>query len=102
MVGIYKAKSSYIKTQLHQNTRNPKTFWRIIRGLLDPSIHATNDVRFINPATGEDIETGGEANFLDDYFINIVRNLNIYNHQPRLWIMFIMSIAVFASLMIFL
>ena len=29
---IYKAKSFYLKTQLHQNTRNPKKFWRIIRG----------------------------------------------------------------------
>ena len=74
---IQKAKADYIKNQLNNNTRNPKKFWRIIKDLLNPTLTPTVNAMFVNPNTGLDVQCGDEANFLNDYFINIVHNLHI-------------------------
>ena len=74
---IFKAKPNYIKNQLHQNSRNPKKFWRIIKNMLSPNREDVISASFVHPRTGQQVESGGEANFLNDYFINIVQNLNI-------------------------
>ena len=74
---IYKAKSEYIKVQLNQNSRNPKKFWRVIKGLINKTTDSLLNARFVDPNTGVEIDRGMEANFLNGYFVNIVRNLNI-------------------------
>ena len=73
---IYRAKADYIKTQLCRNNKNPKKFWRIIKDLLDPKVDKTGSARFVQ-GNGEYVEIGSEANFLNRYFIDIVKNLDI-------------------------
>ena len=74
---ICKAKCQYIKQQLSQNSRNPKKFWRIIKDMISPNMDMTANARFIDQTTKEYVDIGSEANFLNDYYSNIVRNLNI-------------------------
>ena len=74
---ISKAKGNYIKGQLNQNSKNPKKFWRIIKNIIAPSTDTTASTRFKDQQTGEYVEIGSEADFLNNYYINIVRNLNI-------------------------
>ena len=74
---IHRAKSDFIKTQLRQTARNPKKFWCIIKDLLNCRDDVTGNARFIDQNTNEYVEIGSEANFLNEYFINIVNNLNI-------------------------
>ena len=73
---IHRAKSDYIKSQLRSN-RNPKKFWRIIKDSLKPKDDVTMSARYIDPLNGEYVDTGNEANFLNEYFVNIVKNLYI-------------------------
>ena len=65
-------KGNYIKTQLNQNLKIQKTLWRIIKDLTSPKIDTKATARFIDPLNNAYV-----ANFLNHYFINIVRNLNI-------------------------
>ena len=74
---ICKAKGNYIKLQLNQNNRNPKKFWRIIKNMLTPRENATASARFRDSVNDEFVDIGTEADFLNNYFINIVRNLDI-------------------------
>ena len=74
---IHKAKSDYIQQQLNVHEKNPKKFWRIIKGLLNRSPDCTTNARFVDQNSTSEVEKGNEADFLNDYFINIVRNLNI-------------------------
>ena len=74
---VRKAKSEYIQRQLSINEKNPKKFWRTIKSLLSRSSDTTTNARFIDQSTHDEVERGTEANFLNEYFINIVRNLNI-------------------------
>ena len=74
---IRKAKSEYIQQQLTINEKKPKKFWRIIKGLLNRTSDCTVNACFIDQHTKMPVERGSEAEFLNDYFINIVRNLNI-------------------------
>ena len=74
---VRKAKSDYVQRQLIMNEKNPKKFWRVIKGLISPNTDCTANARFVDQDTKAYIERGSEANFLNDYFINIVRNLNI-------------------------
>ena len=74
---ICKAKSEYIQRQLTVNEKNPKKFWRIIKSFLDPSSDCTVNARFIDQNTKTLVLQGNEADFLNEYYINIVRNLNI-------------------------
>ena len=54
-----------------------KTLWRIIKDLTSPKIDTKATARFIDPLNNAYVANGSEANFLNHYFINIVRNLNI-------------------------
>ena len=54
-----------------------KTLWRIIKDLTSPKIDTKATARFIDPLNNVYVANGSEANFLNHYFINIVRNLNI-------------------------
>ena len=74
---VCKAKGNYIKTQLNQNSKNPKKFWRIIKDLTKPKFDMAATARFIDPTTNIHVDIGSEANFLNNYYIDIVRNLNI-------------------------
>ena len=74
---IRKAKSEFIKRQLTINESNPKKFWRIIKGLLCRTADSSSNAHFIDHNTQTQVEKGMEPEFLNDYFINIVRNLNI-------------------------
>ena len=57
--------------------KNPKKFWRVIKDLTNPITDLTKTARFIDPTTQEYVEIGSEANFLNNYFLNIVGNLDI-------------------------
>ena len=74
---MQKAKSDYIQRQLHINDKNPKKFWRIIKDLLNPQQNCTVNARFIDQNTLTKVQKGDEPDFLNDYFINIVRNLHV-------------------------
>ena len=74
---IYSAKPNYIKQQLNRNSRNPKKFWRVIKDLINPKTDMTATASFLDPSTNKYVEKGLEATFLNNYFINIVRNLDI-------------------------
>ena len=74
---INKSKGDYIKQQLNQNIKNPRKFWRVIKDLVSPKIDMTATARFIDQANHDYVEIGSEADFLNNYFINIVHNLNI-------------------------
>ena len=74
---IRKAKSEYIQRQLIVNERNPKKFWRIIKGLLNGNKDCTANARFIDQISKIPVLKGQEAVFLNDYFIDIVKNLDI-------------------------
>ena len=74
---IRKSKSDYIQRQLNMNEKNPKKFWRIIKGLLNRKVDSTSNARFIDPITLAEVDHGKEADFLNEYFINIVQKLNI-------------------------
>ena len=77
LIMICEAKGDYIKLQPNQNSRKPKKFWRIIKDLISPKGDITAMAKFIDPITNVYVEQGSEANVLNNYFINIVRNLNI-------------------------
>ena len=70
---MYRAKSDYIKLQLNNNSNNPNKFWRVIKNLID----ITTTVLFYDYESQDYVVRGSEANYLNNYFINIVRNLNI-------------------------
>ena len=75
------AKSNYIRNQLYDNCNNPKKFWRVIDRLINPSKSVSLEPRFHNETLGEFVEIGAEADFLNDYFINIVNKLGIVRDQ---------------------
>ena len=80
---ICKSKGNYIKNQLNFNGKNPKKFWRIIKDMLSPKMDPTTTARFIKQDTLDYVEYGSEANFLNNYFANIVINLGIPpNNEP--------------------
>ena len=74
---VHRAKANYIKNQLNENSRNPKKFWRIIDSIINPSKGMSYETRFYDNNKKEYVANGSEADFLNDYFINIVRNLGI-------------------------
>ena len=74
---IDNAKAAYIKSQLDRNVKNPKKFWRIINNFLDNSPTSLSDITFVDDATGNAVPKGGEANFLNDYFVNISTRLDL-------------------------
>ena len=74
---ICKANGNYVRQKLQQNSRNPKEFWRIIKDLTNPRIDVTATARFIDQTTNQYVEIGRQPDFLNNYFINIVQNLNI-------------------------
>ena len=74
---IDNAKSAFIRNELNRNVKNPKKFWRIINRFLDNRSNNAGDVIFIDTATGESIPKGAEANFLNDFFVNISTRLGL-------------------------
>ena len=74
---VHRAKSYYIKSPLRKTVKNPKKFWQIIKDLLHSKNDISESARFIDQNTGSFVEQGYEANFLNEYFKNIVNNLNI-------------------------
>ena len=65
------AKSTYIKSQLENNSKNPKKFWRIINGFLNNKTTSLGDITFKDVTTGLNVEKGTEASFLNNFFVNI-------------------------------
>ena len=74
---IVNAKATFIKSKLRENTRNPKKFWRIINSLIKPDSGGDVEMRFYDIVKGEYVNKGCEADFLNNYFVNIVQNLGI-------------------------
>ena len=78
---VSRAKSIFIKTKLRENSNNPNKFWRVINDIINPAKGQTNQMHLLNKDTGVFIEFGREADFLNDYFLNIVRNLDIVGND---------------------
>ena len=74
---ISRAKGQYITAKLRENIVNPKKFWRVINGIINPAKGSAVEMHFYDKTTGQYVEQGKEADFLNDYFLNIVNNLNI-------------------------
>ena len=74
---IDNAKSVYIQSQLDRNVKNPRKFWRIINNFLDNNPTSLSDINFIDDETGSIIVKGEEANFLNNYFVNISTRLGL-------------------------
>ena len=74
---IDRAKANYIKTQLRANGRNPKKFWRIINNIIAPTDDVLVNQRFFDQRTNNLVPVGEEAEFLNNYFVDIVKNLDI-------------------------
>ena len=72
---LYRRKCQLSKKK--KKKKNPKKFWRIIKGLLHQNSHSTQNNRFIDQITKVEVDSGSESDFLNNYFINIVKNLNI-------------------------
>ena len=71
------AKSTYIKSQLERNIRNPKKFWRIINSFLENKSVSPGDIVFTDVNTGENVEKGTEATYLNNFFVNIATRLGL-------------------------
>ena len=74
---ILRAKSTFIKSKLRENSTNPRKFWRVINGLINPSKGQQTDVHFYDSINGVYVEHGMEPDFLNYFFLNIVPNLGI-------------------------
>ena len=75
---IDNAKSDYIKRELDRNAKNPKKFWRIINVFLDDKRFSVSDVSFYDDVTDAPVPKGSEANFLNNYFVNIATRLGMH------------------------
>ena len=60
---ICKAKGDYIRNQLHENSRNPKTFWRVIDKIINPGKNISYEPRFYDKAAEEYVVKGSESDF---------------------------------------
>ena len=74
---VQKAKSLFIKSKLRENSTNPKKFWRVINSIINPTKGHQTEMHFFDSLRGEYVEPGMEPDFLNDYFFNIVKNLDI-------------------------
>ena len=74
---IDRAKAVYIKSQLERNVKNPRKFWRIIHSFLDNKKVEYGEIVFKDSNSDENIEKGGEAELLNNYFVNIATRLNL-------------------------
>ena len=84
--------------QLYDNCNNPKKFWRVIDRLINPSKSISLEPQFYNETLGKFVEIGAEADFLNDYFINIVNNLGIaHDHNDNHDVYCIDNISSFES-----
>ena len=77
---IETAKKEYIRKVLNENTKNPRKFWKIINQLLKGSGLPNETAQFINPVNSEPVPFGDEADFLNNYFCNIVDRLDLDNN----------------------
>ena len=90
---ISKAKANYIRGQLRLNERNPKKFWRIIQNIIAPKNDLLSGQRFFDQGSNGLVKVGDEPDFLNRFFVDIVKNLeiptsenlceNVYNVQDR-------------------
>ena len=77
-VMVDNAKSDYIKSELDRNAKNPKKFWRIINSFLDNKCSSLSDINFLDPETDAFVPRGSEANYLNNYFVNIATRLGMH------------------------
>ena len=74
---IDNAKRDYIINSLHQNSKNPKKFWRIVNNMLKGSSEKSHTVQFIDPDSNDPMPDGFQADFLNSYFCNISKRLGL-------------------------
>ena len=71
------AKRDYVNRMLHQNSRNPKKFWRIINHMLKGFSNKVESIQLID--NNVNVPHGEEATFLNGYFCNISDRLGLSN-----------------------
>ena len=74
---VMRAKSNFIKSKLRENSTNPKKFWRVINNIINPDKCIQIEMRLFDKVAGNLVDHDDEADFLNDFFLNIVQNLNI-------------------------
>ena len=74
---VLRAKSIFIRTQLNADSKKPKKVWRFIDSIINPTKGNSIETRFYNKTSGDFVAKKSEPDFLNDYFIDIVRNLGI-------------------------
>ena len=61
---VMRAKLNFIKSKLHENSANPKKFWRVINTIINPDKCSQAELRLYDNITGNFVESGNEADFL--------------------------------------
>ena len=74
---VHSAKATFIRNQLNLNSNNPKKFWRVVDGLINPAKRTSFTTRFYDSSKNEYVPSGSESEFLNEYCVNIVKNLGI-------------------------
>ena len=79
---IFNEKRKTILTKLNLNRKNPKKFWREVNTLLKGDKLVYNNHRIMNVDTGELVEVGKEASYINEFYIRVgktVHNTNVNN-----------------------
>ena len=74
---ITRAKINYFKTILDANAKNPKKFWRILKGFTDINPGKNTSSSFIDPVTNDEVLSCDTPDFLNNYFVDIIDRLGI-------------------------
>ena len=67
---IRQAKRDFVLEELKQNERNPRKFWKVIRGVI-PSDKSTDKKDILLKDNGKKLKKEDVAHFINDYFINV-------------------------------
>ena len=62
---------------MNENVKNPRKFWKLLNELLNGRKCDNEYAQFIDPSTNDHILFGGETEFLNSYFCNIIDRLGL-------------------------
>ena len=71
---IRRAKSIYVKENLHVNRNNQKKFWHKLRSVSLGDDVSNIDIDFVDPSTNTNVACENVPDFLNDYFVHIGNN----------------------------
>ena len=68
---IFKEKRFLIITELNNNKKNPKKFWREINGLIKTNNSHDITYRLLDVDTGELVICGNESDYINKFYVNV-------------------------------